>query len=411
MFKSKWTFPFLCVLLLVETFCYYTALPFFTAGSLAYFFSGILIAVFPLFFSIQAEKQITNRIVTVVQVGFFLLFANWMFNLFRLDVLQGPPPIKEHADMLLFVKVMAERFLSGDAKIYAKITEVWGVDSSAPYLPAMWLPYALPIALGQDLRWASFLFVILSILLAFISVHRSGIKWTWQLAILPSLALLINRLISQGCWYFTQTEEGVVILYYTLICVALIWTNWNLVGIALALCLLSRFLPVIMIPSAVILLLPLYKTDLRKILFYSITTVLLIILFSGTFDEIVNMASIPFKYRDALNNNTNLTSIEELNNKLGMAKFFAQPGIIFKGMSVPVTLVATLIFAFALKKWNPDVRIEYQLLCLLKLTLVFFLNFQIGVDEYLLYTSSIVSLFIVIGYSNSLRKNILNAAS
>ena len=410
MFKSKWTFPFLCLLLLVETVCLYTNTPFFIVGSLCYFISGLAIAIFPLFFPIQSEKQIPIRVVTLLYISLSLLFANWMFNLFRLDVLQGQPPIKEHADMLLFIKVMAERFIAGDAKIYAKISEVWGGEMAAPYLPTMWLPYALPITLGLDMRWASFVFAVLSILMVFAVTYHSRLKWNWSILILPSFALLVNRLLCHHSWYFTQTEEGVVLLYYALFCIGLLYANWSLIGISIGLCLLSRFIPVIMIPAVFLLLNPKYKSQFWETFAYSVTTVLLIFLFTGTYDEIIDMASIPLKYHEYLNVSTN-PYLLSLTGKLGMLKFFTWSGKAVMSMALPLTLVSTFIMAFALKKWNPDIRIEYQLLCLLKLTLVIFLNFQIGVDEYLLYTSSIVSLFLVIGYANSFRKNVLSPAN
>ena len=129
--------------------------PFF---SVLYFSSGVAIAGLLLFFpalNVPAPGKMAwkapvnhHRLVITGLVGLVLYsWSRYWFEETPIDI--------TNADMLPIIKVMGERFIAGQhGRVYDPIPAIWhGVQPI--YLPSMWQPFTLAVALGIDMRWVA----------------------------------------------------------------------------------------------------------------------------------------------------------------------------------------------------------------------------------------------------------------
>ncbi|RZL98058.1 MAG: hypothetical protein EOO88_61490, partial [Pedobacter sp.] len=128
----------------------------FLAGGLAIAFC--LLRVPALRFNYDPSEQLPagwklSRTVTLfLQCAVLLLLCITGF-LFTRPILAHTPISIEHADMLPVIRVMDQRFMAGQwQQVYNPISEIWnGVQPV--YLPAMWMPFMLPVQFNFDMRW------------------------------------------------------------------------------------------------------------------------------------------------------------------------------------------------------------------------------------------------------------------
>ncbi len=154
-----------------------------------------------------------------------------------------------NADMLPIIKVMGERFLAGQhSHVYDNIPWIWG-GIQPIYLPAMWLPYVPAIAMGIDMRWLTIAGLLFSfgvfIFLYRPLDHRYGSFFLGVMAFLLFWWVVADN--TPGI--VSVAEEGPVIAYYVLLVLALASGRPWLTGIAISLCMLSRYSLVGWIPA------------------------------------------------------------------------------------------------------------------------------------------------------------------
>lgn len=301
----------------------------------------------------------------------------------------------DFADMLPVMKVMNERFLQGNWRnIYDPIPEIWnGVRPI--YLPAMWLPYAPAIALKLDMRWVTVGAVLLSfsIVLLMIRIKKNGY---FGYGFVLVAGVLFWWIFSRNDVHslISMSEEGIVIFYFVLLCGAIISRNAFWMGLAASLCLLSRF-------SMVGWLIPclfyfVYRKDWRRLAFFSVTSLLCILLFFlipfgwKTMDQ---MIALPGNYL-AFAKQVWENSPEVYWVNLGFAKFYGPDHIaelhqtlIVLSFCIPVIFMC---FCQCQKKW----KLENVNLACFKLSLLVFYQFIDVPFGYLFYTGVFVSLVI-----------------
>jgi hypothetical protein len=189
------------------------------------------------------------------------------------------------------------------------------------------------------------------------------------------------------------TEEGVVFFYYALLTVAIISFNPWLLGIATALCLLSRYSLIGWIPFALLFLVAtkqymfLLKTSAASLL---IVLLILILPFGTT----------PLFYQLHLQHDyiSQATKVWQQNpefyyQSLGMAKFFGPNRITMLHLILTAgTFITPIIFFFLVRK--KDLSPSIALLAGLQLSITFFYNFLDITYLYLFYTPVFVSLVI-----------------
>ena len=322
-----------------------------------------------------------------------------------------------NADMLPIIKVMGQRFIAGQhSHIYDPIPSIW--HGALPiYLPAMWLPYVPALALGIDMRWIA----IAGLLFAFgtfIFLYRpSGDPAQPALStgrpnetrgpfFLGVLAFLLFWWVvaDNTAGVVSVSEEGVVIGYYVLLVLALLSGKPWLTGIAISLCMLSRYALVGWIPAYL-----LYLALERRWRHLSIIILTGIICFTmlflvpvgwTTFLRLIHLPGDYVAFADRVWND----SPAVFSAAPGLAWFFGRKGIaILHGLLITFSFTLPVLFTVlayrrgrsastAKARSRPLANIP---LASLKLSLVIFYSFIDVPYLYLFYTSSLVSLIVM----------------
>jgi hypothetical protein len=296
-----------------------------------------------------------------------------------------------NADMLPIIKVMGERFIAGQrSHVYDPIPSIWH-GAQPIYLPAMWLPYVPAIALGIDIRWIA----VAGLLFAFgtfIFLYKpSASRPSFLLGILAFL--LFWWIVADNTpGIVSVSEEGVVIGYYAFLVLALLSGKPWLTGIAISLCMLSRYALVGWIPAYVVwLLLEKKYKQLSVISLTGIGCFVLLFLMPVGGVTFLRLAHLPGNYI-AFAARVWKDSPDVFSTAPGMAWFFGRNGTaILHGLLILFSF--TLPVAFTVIAFRR--RCNNIPLAALKLSLVVFYCFIDVPYLYLFYTSSLVSLIIL----------------
>ena len=388
----------------VETFCItyglkaFPLIPFFT---ILYFASGIGIALMVLYFpdstlpgrnAIVLRKQTSfwypALFVGVLVISVFLLSVYW-FDSVSIGI--------ENADMLPVIKIMDQRFVTGNWKhVYDTIPEIWaGTDPI--YLPATWLPFSLSEFLHVDMRWISSVCLLFAFGAAYFSNKRYGISSSSVILFITGFVLfwwLMTENEMHG--FLSLTEEAVVVAYYVLLTLALLSGNISLIAIAISLCMLSRYSLIGWVPAFVVFLVAKGKIKNAFIL-TGIGSAMLFGLFILPFGwaAFLKLVQLPGNYIDFAKRVWQ-DSPEVFTGSMGFAKFFG-PGktALLHHTLILLAFVIPLSFVFYCLRGNKKRQLSNVPLAALKLSLVFFYNLVDVPYLYLFYTSSFVSLVLV----------------
>jgi hypothetical protein len=325
-------------------------------------------------------------------VMLMMLWLAYITSSYWIDMIAIDP---DYADMLPIMKVMNERLLHGHfSQIYEPIPEIWnGVQPI--YLPAMWIPYAPAVAWGFDMRWITVISVLLSfiVVLIFVRLRNNIVYGVGQLLI---ILILFWWLFSKNEVHslITMSEEGVVIFYFVLLCIAIIADNAFFMGITASICMLSRYsmigwlIPCLFYFAA--------RRDFRKLIIFSLTGVSCILLFFlipfgwHTLEQMLKLPENYIGFAGTIWENT--PEVFWLNP--GLAKFFGPHHImllhktlIISSFGIPVLFMVFCVFQ---KKWKFQ---NINLACF-KLSLLVFYQLIDVPYGYLFYTGSFVSMVI-----------------
>jgi hypothetical protein len=296
-----------------------------------------------------------------------------------------------NADMLPIIKVMAERFLAGQhSHVYDPIPAIWhGVQPI--YLPAMWLPYVPAIAMGIDMRWiaiAGLLFAFGAFIVLFRPDRSRASFFLGVLAFLLFWWIVADN--TPGI--VSVSEEGVVIGYYVLLALALISGKPWLTGIAISLCMLSRYALVGWIPAYLLWLI--LEKRAKQFSIISLTGIgcfVLIFLVPVGWVTFTRLAYLPHDYI-SFASRVWKDSPDVFLTSPGLAWFFGRNGTaILHGLLILFSFTLPIAFTIsAVRRRRNNIP-----LASLKLSLVIFYCFIDVPYLYLFYTSSLVSLIIL----------------
>jgi hypothetical protein len=371
---------------------YFLDIPnFYAINSFIFLISGVGISIYLLkisSFQIQIKKLINKQLLFKLLILTVLLPVS--YQLAR-QIMDNTPLQYQDADMLPIMKTMGQRFWNGQWKqVYQPIPEIWN-GIKPIYLPAMWLPFSLSLIFRFDIRWITLCGIWSGIILSVWPAWKNG--WQSALFVMALLTLLIWLHTDDDNGVIAFTEEGIVFFYYAVLTTAIIFRNPWLLGISIALCLLSRYSFIGWIPFAVLYFL--IRKEYRFLWKAVITTLIIILLIL-----ILPFGTDPLLYHLHLHQEyiSHATRVwhdepETYYQTLGMAKFFGPNHITFLHFILEVgTFLIPLLFLFVLRK-----RISSQpniLLAGLQLGITFFYNFLDVTYLYLYYTPVFVSLVI-----------------
>jgi hypothetical protein len=402
MFSKKYLKSAFVAACIIETLCATYFLEIENAASffsIIYFIAGISVGILILFFP-QYTKSISIDLRKYDAEFFFkrLLIAGVAFFLFfeAKDLFTENPIDYRNADMLPVIKTMNERFLNGQWKhVYDNIPGIW--DGSKPiYLPFMWLPFSSAVAFNFDVRWITVaaMFIVFIILINAFQFKKNS---TFSFLILISSLAILYWLFWQDDMhgFLSLTEEGVIVLFYVLLVIALMTENIFLISITICLCMLSRYSGIGFVPAFFIYLL-LRKKNKQAFLFSAIGVIFFLLFFIIPFGwkPFTELIKLPSNY-------INFSKIvwkatpEVFTAGLGFARFFIPEKInvlhyllIALTFIVPATVV---LFCHSFRKKNQFNNVP---LATMKISLVVFYSFIDVPYLYLFYASTLVSLVI-----------------
>ena len=392
-------------LVLLEVLCHAVMINAWGASftSVIYLMTGLAIPL--LAFQYLSSRKTSHEASNLSQVRFYsiIVFLTVAFMLIHYaKLLFAANPLDYRiADMLPVIEIMSERFINGE-EVYAPIPEIWeGIQPI--YLPAFWLPYSLAKFIEVDLRWISVLFMICTLMVIFLKIYcenvdsRAPILFTLISTVLLCISILIldERMI-------LRTQEPVAFFYYVLLGYGLMKEKWQLTGVAIALCLLSRFM---IAPWVVVFLIFLIlQQRIRETFQISIPSMALIIfllLLTGAADRINLFLTLDDHYLYAIQSDPE-KYIPTISSNLGIAKFFQMEDLNVLHLALKISSFVIPFTAFLLYLiYRPSVRIGLYSLLVLKLSLVFFLNLLIIPYDYLFYTSTFCSILILTCLNNT----------
>lgn len=369
--------------------------------SILFFIAGLAISFLPLI-PLKTNLSVQNSRLTPNVLFYLLLLGTLTLSVIifvSCPSLYAKIPLNpKTADMIPILSVMAERYVSGQS-VYAFI-EV--SDPMYPiYLPMLWLPFIIPNTFEFDPRWLIEVFLAISIMLTVFVTPRKELQIR-QLVVLMPLFMLVWGMTTKEITLITMTQEGIIMAYYMFFAVVLIRFPKNpyLISIAITLCLLSRFTLLFFFGFYVLFL---WRYENKKLAYkiFGLTSFMVILImtvsqaifhldiFLGLSDNYINaVMTKKEKYADMIK------------YSMGIAKFFK-----YENLSILHTLhlifqILPLAVAFGyFYYFRPVINKQLFLLCIAKLSLVFFFNLLILPYTYLFYTSMLYSAVILYVYA------------
>jgi hypothetical protein len=386
--------------LVLEVLCisyalYFPALGAFT--SFLYLLSGLATGGALLIY--QPKKQPaekTNKTTVFYQWLLIPAIIIGMVLLSRQRILAEPLDYRK-ADMLPIIKEMCERFLRGQwSHIYDPIPAIWA--GTVPiYLPCMWLPFSIPVALNIDPRWLT---VLCFAMIVWLLIKQMKFFSPANLLLLMVLVVLMFWLcVDEQAGLLPFTEEGVVMLYYVLLVIAIQSRNVWLIGIMVSCCALSRYALIGWIPA--MLLYHAFMRERKKLFQFVITGLLcflLLVILPFGWKVFQNHLALPGSYIEFAGRVWK-DAPEFMLNSPGLAKFFGPEKIALQhSLLIGLSLILPSLLMLLLlqsKKIPENARANFPL-AVLKIALVIFYCLIDVPYLYLFYTSAFVSLTAIV---------------
>lgn len=374
-----------------------------TTPSIISFILGIAIGVLALF---KVEKlnasDRTNRIVKIV----LALFCLWLIAdtiHFSKHILSGTPVDYRIADPLPIMEIMSQRFLKGE-DVYAIIPEIWG-GMIPIYLPAMWLPYVASTIFHFDPRWMDIVLILSATIVPMLLIRRDR-KYSWfTLLVIPAVIAHYQQFMHIDRRLISMSDEGVVIGWYVLLTCA-IWSKKPvLTGLLIALSLLSRLSIIGWIPAFGLFMF--FFDDRKKavkIAAVAGVTGLVLMFVTGALFNLSNFLDLPKRYLQAVQGEEYQKLLGAINEGPGIAKMLTQQQLpILHSVNQWSTFLIPLILVALYWRFRKYFDRDMYPIAMLKISLVFFFNLLIIPIHTMFFTSTFISVAILLFYTQSLK--------
>jgi hypothetical protein len=305
------------------------------------------------------------------------------------------------SDVLPIMETMSRRFLSGQ-DVYAIIPEIW--DGMQPiYLPAMWLPYVASVTGGFDPRWVVMAFTLAAVLIPMWWLPAARRHTAWSLLLIPVVAVLFRQFLQLDTRYVSMCDEGVVVGWYVL----LAWAMWRgqpvLIGVLIALSVLSRLTIVGWVPAylAWVFFFQNRQKAYRIALSGGIVGLVLLVGTQAIFSWKV-FADLPGRYMAAVMGSEFEKLQGAIQEGLGVAKMLPQsafPTLDLVHKITTFTLPALLVLLYSRFRNQFDAR--WYPIGMLKIALVVFFNLLIIPIHTMFYVSAFLSVAMLAFYTTS----------
>ena len=331
----------------------------------------------------------------------FIIVLGILAVKFSVQWMEDAPMDFHDADMLPIMKIMCQRFIAGKGShVYDIIPEIWN-GIQPVYFPAMWMPYCIAVLNNFDLRWVT-VSAIFSAVVIFFALLRPAKHQLLSLLTSSSVFIVLWWILTSDTpGIIPYTEEGIIIFYYCLLALALFTDSFIFIGIAISLCVLSRYALAGWLPAMLIYWLwtKQYKGMITVILTGIICFVLLMLIPFG-WTVFQRLFFLPGEYIDFAKRVWN-DAPQIFNQTLGFAKFFGKEGIhlqhkllIITALIFPTIFMITALYLY--KKSSSYFTLTNLPIAILKTALVIFYCMIDVPYLYLFYTSVFFSFIMVV---------------
>ena len=317
-----------------------------------------------------------------------LSYLLYLYYPIAVDLMVKIPVDYKIADMLPIMEILCKRFMN-QTGVYRIIPEIWWMT----YLPAVWFDF--------DLRWITWFSFIIALLLGFLLLRKYHFAGWHSLLVWIPVFVLFKSIFKLEPNDFSMGDEGPVVLFFVLFACSLWQGNAMLIGVTMALGLLTRysFLPVL--PA---IFLAYWIFDHKKALYTMLTSAFItgvfLMIITGAIFEIHTFLALPKHYVTAVIGEDFQKLSPTIQNGLGLAKFFSKenlPSIVNIQMLLTFLIPLLLLILYKYLPWKIDFRVF--LLGLLKLEIVFFYNLMIIPIHNLFLVSNFLTIALLFFYA------------
>ncbi len=218
-------------------------------SSIVLFSASVIFSIITILFhriktDTTAWNYLSNNVSYLTCIAIVLLFGHTFYELIT-SVIKTTPIDVNYSDIIPTIQQQVDRFIHGQ-KVYQTIQfDKYSYPSG--YLPANWFPFCLAALLQIDFRYIPFLVFYISLFIGIIFYRdkiNNGLSLLLFMLIPFSLIwfLLHNKLI------VAYSVELIVASYYLLFILFINKKNNILLGLCIALCLLSRYTLLLYLP-------------------------------------------------------------------------------------------------------------------------------------------------------------------
>lgn len=367
-------------------------------STILYVLTGIAIGIIPL---LQASRIRANsfdtryaRYTYLLYIAAILIISNWSINVFRAHIFTTPLDVRM-GDMMLFIREMSVRYIT-DRPVYEPITSIYGYPVEAVYLPAFWLPYAVPISVGADMRWASLAAFIIAVLIN--TLLKRNRFTSSQLLLLIPLVALMNLLLGGAAYYLMHTQEALVLSYVSLLAWALIDERWILAGIAASLCIMSRYFLAAPLLAGLIWLFIVDRRAFAKAIIATLLSLMILLTISRSWGDIGHFLRIPILYATMLHEGFLPEAFKSVlfYSSVGFAAFLHGDSVRYlSAVNLSCLILIPAVYFLIACRYLSGRPKGLIILCGLKIFLVLFLTTLSRPYGYVLYTASLVSIMLL----------------
>lgn len=182
----------------------------------------------------KKEEKYLQILLYIIGCVFLFFTIKGVIDKFPIDV--------KYSDIIPQVNKMLTRFLAAEMP-YQPITD-WGWEMFPTYMPLQWLPFAIPQLLHFDYRYfAFFVWVATGIMFVSSPFFNQNSRFYRLTFILLSVIYVYKQSLIFNCTY-----EIMMAAYYMLLLYSFRSKSYVIKGLALSLCLLSRYSVLLFVP-------------------------------------------------------------------------------------------------------------------------------------------------------------------
>ncbi|MEO0043923.1 MAG: hypothetical protein RL329_3371 [Bacteroidota bacterium] len=302
--------------------------------------NGLGISIYALWYAKRAETLPTNiekrgKWQLPVLISMAIMGGITIVNLVK-AVLRVVPIDVKASDVIPLLQKMVAHFLEGKP-VYKSFND-FGYDIYPTYLPTQWIPFIFAEYWKTDYRMTATIVLLLALAFFFYKIIQSNLTFLQKLLLIIVSCGFVDVFLAVDGYTIAVSVEQMIMGYYIFLAVVLATSkNPILRGIAISLCLLSRFSFLFWLPMYVfsVYMLEGYKPTLKMVSTIAIIGMVLYVPFLIQEPNTFFNAQITYE-NAALGEWSRADTPPHLGNGMGLATHFYH----FLNASIPIKIKA-----------------------------------------------------------------------